>query len=122
MMDIGSQMLHCVEKGIDQEVVAVAIKLHGEIWHPNLVPDRDLMGGGEILHLEEETQPHIVQGENRQRIDRGSDLADARKHTEPNMTDIVLPIDLIVESLRGTQAPIGVTVHVPNKRMLAQAA
>ncbi|KAI4666622.1 uncharacterized protein J4E79_002661 [Alternaria viburni] len=38
------------------------------------------------------------------------------------MTDIVLPIDLIVESLRGTQAPIGVTVHVPSKRMLAQAA
>jgi len=121
MMNIGSQMLHCVEKGIDQEVVAVAIKLHGKTWHPNLVPDRDPMDGGKIIHLEEETQLQIVQGGNRQRIARGSDLVDARKHTEPNMTDIVLPIGLTVESLRGTQALIGVTVHVSSKRMLAQA-
>jgi len=43
MMNIGSQMLHCVEKGIDQEVAAAVIKLHGKIWLPSLVPDHDLV-------------------------------------------------------------------------------
>ncbi|KAI4645123.1 hypothetical protein J4E93_005923 [Alternaria ventricosa] len=52
--------------------------------------------------------------------DRGP--MDARKHTVQNVKDLVHPIDLIIESLEGTGAHIGVTVRVPNNRIIVQVA